>query len=676
MRPARGRCRRWFRAIGAPVGALLICTCLAVAQNANEPIIFGQREKRDVLTLYNTFAAIELTYRYTRDEIDPNNQPSQKFIEHRVEETFTLQTQGAVVHPNLVELNLAGTFGLTQQWLSNDQQNETNFGTIIEYDVEATFLRKEEAPVTVYARRTQNTVDRTFGPTFDNTIQTEGAIVDWHNKTVPTRLEAFHSDQTQSGLDINNTEFDLSQNSFIWHSEYRPSQRQIWSWDYTLNQIHETTTGLPSNDFVTNDAALSHSIDFGYKDRSHLSSLLSYFNQSGDFPYDQLRWDERLLLAHNDNFETNYHYTFLDQTVNDVDQTTNRGEVGFTHRLYKSLITQAWVGVEDINRSDGSDSLTTFAHVDWDYHKSVPLGSLAAFLAVNWSRADNSQQIQVTQIVNESHTFNDPFPIVLTRQGINANTIRVTDTSDIIVFLPGSDYVVTDFGTRVEIQRVIGGRINNGQTVLLDYLIEPQGKNVTNTNSFSVGGRYDIERGPLRGLSLYSRFTDQHQDIDASDSLTFTPNSYTDTVIGAEYRFWKMTLGAEQEWYDSTLYPFNATRFFARYTDRYSQDTSALLSASYAIVDYPDSNDRLNLLLLSGTLSHRFTHELYGFASVLYQDEQDDLRGSTRGLEEQVELNWQRRQTTVYVLFRNSDLSTDFQDTSFQIVRVGIRREF
>jgi hypothetical protein len=61
---------------------------------------------------------------------------------------------------------------------------------------------------------------------------------------------------------------------------------------------------------------------------------------------------------------------------------------------------------------------------------------------------------------------------------------------------------------------------------------------------------------------------------------------------------------------------------------------------------------------------------------VLYQDEQDDLRGSTRGLEEQVELNWQRRQTTVYVLFRNSDLSTDFQDTSFQIVRVGIRREF
>jgi hypothetical protein len=115
-------------------------------------------------------------------------------------------------------------------------------------------------------------------------------------------------------LTFNNTEFDLSQNSFIWHSEYRPSQRQIWSWDYTLNQIHETTTGLPSNDFVTNDAALSHSIDFGYKDRSHLSSLLSYFNQSGDFPYDQLRWDERLLLAHNDNFETNYHYTFLDQT--------------------------------------------------------------------------------------------------------------------------------------------------------------------------------------------------------------------------------------------------------------------------------------------------------------------------------------------------------------------------
>jgi hypothetical protein len=676
MRPARRRCRRWFRAIGAPLAVLLICTCFAAAQTANEPIIFGQREKRDVLTLYNTFASVELNYRYTHDKIDPNDQPAQTFTENRFEETFTLETQGAIVHPNLIELKLAGTFGLTQEWLDNTGQEETNYGTIIEYDVEATFLRKEEVPVTVYARRTQNTVDRTFGPTFDNTIQTEGVIVDWHNKTVPTRIEAFHSDQTQSGLDVNNTEFDLSQNSFIWHSEYRPTQRQVWNWDYTFNQIHETTTGLPSNDFITNSAALSHSIDFGYKDRSHLSSLLSYFNQSGDFPYDQLQWDERLLLAHSDTFETNYQYTFLDQTVNDIDQTTNRGQVGFTHRLYKSLITSGWVGIENINRSDGSDSLTTFAHVDWDYHKSVPLGSLAAFFAVNWSRADNSQQIQPIQVVNESHTFNDPFPIVLTRQGIDPTSIRVTDTRDITVYTPGADYVVTDFGTRVEIERVIGGRINNGQTVLLDYVIEPQGENVTTTCSFSVGGRYDIERGPLKGFSLYSRFTDQHQSIDSSDAFTFTPNSYTDTVVGAEYKIWKTTFGAEQEWYDSTLYPFNATRFFARYIDRFSQDTTAVVSATYSIIEYPDEDNQLNLLFVSGQVSHRFTRELYGFASVLYQNEQDDLRGSTIGLEEQVELNWQRRQTTVYVLFRNSDLSTDFQDTSFQIVRVGIRREF
>lgn len=537
----------------------------------------------------------------------------------------------------------------------------------------ATFLRKEEAPVTVYARRTQNTVNREFGPTLENTVQTEGAFVDWHNKKVPTRIEAFHSDQRQTGLDDVGTEFDLSQNSLIWHSEYRPTDRQVWTWDYTISSLEERTSGQPSNDFITQNANLSHSIDFGYKDRSNLSSSLTFFDQTGDFPYTQANWIEQLRLTHTDNFETNYRYSYQYQSFLDVDQHTHNGQVGFVHHLYKSLTTSAWVGIENSDRSDGSGSLTTYGHVDFDYHKNVPYGFFSAFLAGNVNRAENDAQSQATQIINESHTFNDPAPVVLNRQNVNVDSIVVTDSRDLIVYTLNADYTIQRVGPLIQINRIIGGRITNGQAVLIDYIVAAQGSNTTDTYSYSIGGRYDVLRGPFKGLSLYSRFTDQHQSTDTDD---FIPNSYTDTVIGAEYRIGKVLFGAEQEWYDSTLYPFDASRFFVRYIDRFTQDTAGVLNVSYTILKYPDTDNTLQLFLASAQVSHQFSHELYGFATVVFRDENDDMQGRTLGLEEQVELNWTRRQTTVYVLVRNSDLNTDNQDSSFQVVRVGVRREF
>ena len=44
-------------------------------------------------------------------------------------------------------------------------------------------------------------------------------------------------------------------------------------------------------------------------------------------------------------------------------------------------------------------------------------------------------------------------------------------------------------------------------------------------------------------------------------------------------------LDAEQEWHDSTLFPFDATRFFGRFVDRLSNDTTVVANANYQIKD-------------------------------------------------------------------------------------------
>src|SRR5690349_12991117 len=106
MRRPRRRRRRASRFSRLVVASLVGTSAFAMtarAQSSNEPIVFGKRESRDVFSLYNTRAEAEVNYRLIHNEIKANGtgNVNSSQTENRFEETFTLETQGAIVHPNL-----------------------------------------------------------------------------------------------------------------------------------------------------------------------------------------------------------------------------------------------------------------------------------------------------------------------------------------------------------------------------------------------------------------------------------------------------------------------------------------------------------------------------------------------------------------------------------------------
>jgi hypothetical protein len=673
--------RRWKqrrRLLALVLATLAIGSSTSAQVTPEGPIVFGEREKHDKFTLNWWRAALEGEYRYQKDVQKTPGSPKTTFTEHRFEETFTLETNSSIYHPNLCELNAAGTFGLTQTSIKDDPgESDNQLGTLYEWDINALFLRKEDTTYTLYTRRSVDTVDRTLGPTLDNIITTYGGIVDMRNVKVPTRIEIFHMDQEQTGIDDEEGSFTLAQNTLLWHSEYRPTSRNTFTLDYNLSQVSEDTTGFPSNDYLLNDFTLSHVYNFGAKDQHSIESTFNYFNQSGDFPLERIRWTEDLRLKHSKSFETEYRYVFDNQTYQGNTQTTNRGTAGFTHYLYKSLVTTGEVGIEKIDQSEGGGSLQYFANINFDYTKIVPLGTFDGGLGYAWSRQENDANDGL-DFLNQVATFNDPAPIIITApSGVDTQSIVITDTRGLITYQPGLDYIVRELPTRVEIDRVVGGRIDDGQSVLLDYTTLPAGANTTTTNTFSLSLRYNFEEGFLKGISPYFRFVDQKQTVNADDNFeSFIPNSFTDTIIGVEYRIWKFTLGYEREWYDSTIQPFNATRYTARYVDRFGRDTVLNADARYEQIEYLDEDNEVNFLILTATLNHRFSNELNGSVTVLYRNEQDQLRGDTTGIEEQIEVYWQKRQLRIFAQLRNVDVNSDIEDRHFQYFRVGLRREF
>src|SRR4030095_13266905 len=143
------------------------------------------------------------------------------------------------------------------------------------------------------------------------------------------------------------------------------------------------------------------------------------------------------------------------------------------------------------------------------------------------------------------------------------------------------DYTVTQFSDRVEIDRIVGGAIAPAQAVLLNYQLAPLPGATTDSKSFAVGARYDFDKGPLKGLTLFTNYARANQNIESDQPSAFVPNEFTDVLYGAQYRIGFVTRGAEHKAHDSPINPFEADRFFLRYAQRARADTLLALNASY-----------------------------------------------------------------------------------------------
>lgn len=644
------------------------------AMGQNEPVIIGQREELPRFYLTPPDAAMEFTGRYERSRRATINQPEQVESETLFREELELRTTGHIVHPNLVELDLWGRFGPEQHWFDIDGEDDWRNNLAYEYDARATVLRKENYPFTLYSRRIEQWLAQPFGPSLRDTTQTTGAQMTIKSDTLPTDLQIEHSDESQTGI-LDEIGYEISRDTFNWHSEARPTDRQLWTWDYSFNHV-EQSAGTVSTNYDTHNATLAHTLNFGDGGAHSLQSTLDATEQTGDYPYNRIRWNETLRLRHTPNFETFYLYNFDHQTLSSLSQDQHRGEAGFTHRLYKSLTTTGRVGGLYLSEDPTGTTSEYYVNLATDYRKKVPYGLLTAGVAGGFDGQVNSPRSQSRPVIDQGAAFTDPTPIVLIGRNIVPGSVAVTDPSGIVTYVRGIDYTLTTFPDRIEIERILGGRLGDGQAVLIDYLVGPTPASNIDTTSFSVGARYDIQEGFLRGLAVYSRFAIQDQAIDSPNPDVLVNGSYRDVLAGTEYRIGDFTFSAERQWHDADVLPYDATRLAARYLRRLSMDSTLGLNLANTAIDYTDSGQTSDLTTASATLNYDFSRRFDATLAVQGRYQDDSQTGVTVGFEQQAQLRWHYRQTEIALLARNSFLDSENSQTEFQVLQLVYRRRF
>jgi hypothetical protein len=178
-------------------------------------------------------------------------------------------------------------------------------------------------------------------------------------------------------------------------------------------------------------------------------------------------------------------------------------------------------------------------------------------------------------------------------------------------------------------------------------------------------------------VSLFARYFMQDQQVTTDNPEAFVPNDINETTVGAEYRAYDFTLTADHVWHDSSLDPYEASHFSARFSRRFRTDTTIAASVAYSLIEYQSSQqNEIALITAAADVEHRFSQRLRGRVSFLYRDEDDSVLGHTQGIEETVELRWKHRQTELFIMFRNANYRTDVQDRDFQFLQVGVRRDF
>ncbi len=664
--------------IAAAILFVVMSGAVASAQDDGAPVVIGQNEELQTLVLETPTVTVDLFGRYEQRDIDHSDGRTTREQETLYRGVVELETTGFVGHPNFINLKLFGALQLSYEDVESSTANLFSSSTesILRYDVSAIILQRSNYPVTIYSRRDQTLVDRQFGGTLDNTVFENGIRASLRSDIAPTQLHIFRREQKQEDR-LGGTEYDYTQNTVELHGQVRPAEGQSLLWDYTFDDVNESTRSAGDNSFDRHDLLGSHTYDFGDARQHQLRSSAQMQSQSGRNELDRFRWDERLRLRHTKNFETRYDLVVDRNERPGSTQSLQRVSAGFRHQLYDSLVTTGQFDGSNLEfEEENFTSDDRSANLDLEYTKRVPYGRLVATSGMRISRREEGERGTTILISDETRRFSVAGTILIDRRNVVVSSIFLTDAAGIVVYQEGADFTVREFADRVEIRRVLAGLIPPTGVVRIDYEIGPEPGSTTDTQGWSASVRYRVDEGPLSGLSLFGRYFQQDQDRTGEGLLELPEDDIKDLTYGIEYDWWDITLLAEQRTRTGSLSSFGTVRLEGRYVRRFDQRGSMTLSVRYQDTDHSTEGFRTKITTFSGRWNQKLTDTLRLGVEVLWRDEQDSSGLDSSGFEQSIDLNWNYRQTTIYARFRNALLESEADDSNSQHFLLGVRREF
>jgi len=617
-------------------GAILLAGCTVNVGGQQRPLVKNEPVRGE----------LELVAERRTDEQGTSGD-RRKSTTEVFEERVRLETQGDVYHPEFLFYTAAVGIGLAQQKIDSDDESGRSSETLDEYNLFAQLLRGKIYPTTFNANKSEELIARQFLGALRTERENRGITFSLRPEEWPMTFQYTESEIGQDGLTSLARDFFAREDErFRYSVAHDFSRRSHLSFDFDRTKVLQRSVGatiLTDTDRYN----MLHNLIFGSDEQHRLDSFFNYTDQSGSFDFENLQSQERLRLQHTENFLTNYELRFTDSDRNTVRNKEIRGQGGFEHRLYESLVTTGNVFTSTTDLDAQGDLDQQGGLLSFNYHKKNPWGTLYSAYSVSLTQSEQSGGTGTGVAIDESHIFTDPLPVTLNRVNVDTSTIVVTDSTGLSIYTEGDDYTITEINGRVQLNVTTLGvappNVTDGQELLVDYnfFIEPKREEDTTRQTFTVRERFK------NGISVY--YAHRRQDEDVSSTLTeITPDEFTINTVGADYLHKGLSLLAEYSDEDSTQIPSTSRKLQGRYSWSLSPATTASVRVMNHWIDFgqPDERDVV-LFKTGGELYSRLTEECGLSTRADYRDEDDTRFGVTRGFQIDSELQYTFRQMSV-----------------------------
>ncbi len=612
---------------------------LASSSRGEEPAV-PQGAKPRFFTLNQIDAYFELESQLSRLKVRTDGrrlfQRNRQQInqESSTEERVGLQLSGTIVDPRFITFNTDLSFALTQdrfeEKITGFDQTDTDRDYLLQYDARVNFFQGKPISGTVYGHRLDDRINRRFQSTLNE--QQTGFGTNWvftHDK-FPMEISYDYLETDRTGNRNQGDDEHFTESRFYYGLRWLISAHHRFKLSYDHSETKQEYQGLNQPFETTRDLfTLEHELEFGRAYQHELRTLIHWQEESGDFARDLFEIGPQLTLRHSDDLQTLYKFQFNRERFEGLDVETQRADFQLVHQMYTNLTTT--VGLFGLYEDIENDINTTQygANVDWQYNRKNRFGHLYANLALAYDtedvQGDNGRRV----VLDEAQTFKDPVAALLRNRNIVNRSIVVTEAGNRKILQRGRDYLVVRQGNVTRLVRVRNGRIDDGDTVFVDYQFETptDGKLDTMRVDFSLEQRF------TNGLTPYYRWSYRNQEDDSSFGFARRADRTDHHRLGVTYEAKFYTLGAEYEVFDDTIDPFDAFHLNGTWRPIRSSNHSLDLSSRISRLFFKGGFDERDVTMVDLEVDHRWqlTDSLSTVERLGFRLEDDSVAGETQG---------------------------------------------
>lgn len=444
-------------------------------------------------------------------------------------------THSYVYHPNLMTLDLGGGPILHGESFSGDSGEARARGALYNLTARATLLRDKPYTGSLFFSHLNPTVSVAPGQVLTQENTRYGFDFSLLGAASPVPVQAGFTRSHSQGrgadrqVDDRSDQFNLSASR---------SYGALGSTQVQYQTSHQASQSGSQNLPIQSSTANNHAVSvdtrlqFGDNRQYDLANLVDFNTQgyalgSGALP--ELK-DGRFMLdlraRHWDKLHSHALYNYGHSSQGDLHSVTQAASAGLNYWPTTGLETS--LGARGDNTR--TRQFTAQSHgVDGSvrYEQALPVGVGQVSYGVRYDSRSQQTQSSQTSILGERVTLNGVATAGLTHPYVIAGTPLVSNSGRTQIFVAGVDYVLTVVGTETRLQRLIGGRILDGEQVLVDY-------------AYDVGGTYaytqvdqtlNLNWNLSRYANGYFRYFTSAPRL-ASGSPTFPLNEVKSSIYG------------------------------------------------------------------------------------------------------------------------------------------------